>query len=48
MSLNNKPADFQRVYMNVHPTRPNRNEILENRRDFAWIWDLYGHLLKET
>ncbi len=31
----------------VPPSRPNMNEILEDTRDFARIWDLYGHLIKE-
>ncbi len=31
----------------VPPSRPNMNEILEDTRDMARIWDLYGHLIKE-
>ena len=30
----------------VPPSRPNMNELLEDTRDFARIWDLYGHFLK--
>ena len=30
----------------VPPSRPNMNEILEDTRDFARIWDLNGHLIK--
>jgi len=32
----------------VPPSRPNMNDILEDTRDLARIWDLYGHLLKEA
>jgi hypothetical protein len=32
----------------VPPSRPNMNELLEDTRDLARIWDLYGHLLKEA
>jgi len=32
----------------VPPSRPNMNDILEDTRDLARIWDLYGHLIKEA
>ncbi len=32
----------------VPPSRPNMNDILEDTRDLARIWDLYGHQLKEA
>jgi hypothetical protein len=32
----------------VPPSRPNMNDILEDTRDLAHIWDLYGHLLKDA
>ena len=32
----------------VPPSRPNMNELLEDTRDFARIWDLYGHLMGDT
>ncbi|MBA3673338.1 MAG: hypothetical protein H0W75_00005 [Chitinophagaceae bacterium] len=31
----------------VPPSRPNMNDILEDTRDMARIWDLYGHLIKD-
>ncbi len=31
----------------VSPSRPNMNELLEDTRDLARIWDLYGHLINE-
>ena len=31
----------------VPPSRPNMNDILEDTRDLARIWDLYGHLIGE-
>ncbi len=30
------------------PSRPNMNELLKDTRDFARIWDLYGHLIGDT
>ena len=32
----------------VPPSEPNVNQILEDTRALAQIWDLYGHLLNET
>jgi hypothetical protein len=31
----------------VPPSEPNVNQILEDTRALAQIWDLYGHLLSE-
>jgi len=32
----------------VPPSTPNINEILDDTRAYARIWDLYGHLIKES
>ena len=45
-----KKPDFSNIEEKsglVPPSRPNLNEILEDTRDFARIWDLYGHLIRE-
>ncbi len=31
----------------VPPSRPNMNDILEDTRDLARIWDMYGYLVKD-
>jgi len=31
----------------VPPSEPNVNQILEDTRALAQIWDLYGHILNE-
>jgi site-specific DNA recombinase len=46
-----KKSDSQNLFEKsdlVPPSRPNMNEILEDTRVLARIWDLYGHLLKEA
>ena len=46
----NKSRTFQNSFEKsglVPPSRPILNDILEDTRDLARIWDLYGHLLKE-
>jgi site-specific DNA recombinase len=46
-----KKSDSQNLFEKsdlVPPSRPNMNELLEDTRELARIWDLYGHLLKEV
>ena len=42
---NGTSQDFSEKSRSVPPSRPNMNELLEDTRDLARIWDLYGHLL---
>ena len=35
------------LYLSVPPSEPNVNQILEDTRALAQIWDLYGHLFNE-
>jgi len=44
---NRTSQNFSEKSGSVPPSRPNMNEILEDTRDFARIWDLYGHLIRE-
>ena len=46
--LERKTPEFQAFSRYVPHTIPNLNELLEDTRDLARIWDLYGHLIKET
>lgn len=32
----------------VPPSTPNMNELLEDTRAYALVWDLYGYLIKEA
>ena len=43
-----KHTFFDVLSCNVPPSTPNINEILDDTRAYARIWDLYGHLIKES
>lgn len=48
--MNPSKIRYQQAFQEglVPPSESNLNQILEDTRALAQIWDLYGHLLKET
>ena len=47
-SKKGKAAISDSFSASVPPSRPNMNDILEDARDLARVWDLYGHLLIDS